>query len=187
MASDSPCPLPYHERQRLRRCGLHSVNALLGYRAHSASSFSQLARELCVSSPAGFRTWLQLSGPLGNYDVTLLIAALRQHGRAVRWVRPQDVPLLVFAEDALRGFLLNVERGKIGWMGQQSGRHWLALVQSAGLWYIVDSERSGPVTLHSLGGVVQYVFNILDAGGQALSVWKDEEAMCENYENLLNR
>jgi len=78
--------MEYHERQRLRRCGLHAVNNLLQRRAYTAADFDRLASEIPrgVGDSGLLSAWVPqyrsaLPG-IGNYDASVLLVALARQG-----------------------------------------------------------------------------------------------------------
>lgn len=104
-----------------------------------------------------------------------------------RWVGPADAGLVLAAgralinvrrKDSLVGPGVELEGGDVperhglaALMDWESVRHWLALVALPnGVWYIVDSERNGPVKLSGVQSVFAFLAHVFACEGQVLAV-----------------
>jgi hypothetical protein len=81
----SACSL-YHERQTRLCCGVHALNACFQRQWIDAARLDRLAERVAAEQGAGgatgaFRSWLPR---LGNYDISVLVAALEE-GQGARF------------------------------------------------------------------------------------------------------
>lgn len=161
MKHEDPGP-PYHERQSQLNCGVHCVNNILGCRAFGAHDFQAIEAEL------GLARWLSF---LGNFDINVVMVALKQHGLAVRWLRHGGA--LTLTPDLLA---LIVNRRSTSWLPLLGGRHWLALRRVGGhSWWNLDSQLSHPTRFNDEAAVEAFVQHALDKDdGECLMVYKGE-------------
>lgn len=119
MADDAPHPsIPstspgglYHERQRLFHCGVHSLNSLFQRPWIDAAALDLLAARVAAEQGSGdrLRSWMPR---LGDYDLSVLVAALRE-GQGARFSRHLLANAALDAElAALRGALLRQQQGQ---------------------------------------------------------------------------
>ena len=75
-------PQLYHERQSLRRCGLHAVNNALQRAQYTVKDFEDIAKQLHAQGIQS--TWFnphKAFFSMGNYDVNVIETALSRHGK----------------------------------------------------------------------------------------------------------
>ncbi|PSC72202.1 josephin [Micractinium conductrix] len=131
----------YHERQRLQRCLLHSLNNLLQRPAYTGGDLDAFANQLAPGL-----SFLPLWHPhrtllLGNWDVNVLELALRRQGKALAW---QDLRHVGSMD--LRGcYAVIVNLKAEGLLGRVTGgRHWVALLRVGRRWWNLDSQLAAP-------------------------------------------
>lgn len=106
----------YHEKQRLKLCGLHSVNHLLQYKAFHKKELDEISKELHGSF---------FTNPLGNYDVNVLIVALQRHNLEVVWFDKRK-PIEEIEYSKLLGLLVNYKTTN-RFLPFHESHHWIAI------------------------------------------------------------
>lgn len=177
----------YHEPQRLYRCGLHTVNALLQGPVYSAADFDLMADVLAPASGVLPR----VSHPhrsvlrLGEYDVNVIVLSLQKAAMDVRWLNKARLATkqgkmdlaeqLTHVDDSspLVGFLVNVPVTRFpAWLTRlfADGRHWLAVTRVGPDWYLIDSSQAQPVRLEDASAAADYLVSVLTGDGHVLCV-----------------
>jgi josephin len=180
-ATGSLMPAPYHERQRLMRCGQHAINNLLGVASVTSSELDAIARELDEGGLGLAHRWPLL----GNYDVNVILVALQRRGYEAEWwdrrKRQDELQAALCsmaASAAVVGALLNV-RSRPRLLGGlvPLGRHWLALRpvaangQRSQQWLDVDSDLEQPAVLEDGSALLARVEQLLtEADGHLIVV-----------------
>lgn len=183
----------YHERQRLFHCGVHALNTLFQQPWIDAAALDRFASRVKLEQGSGdsLRSWIPR---LGDYDLSVLVAALRD-GQGARFSQhllanaALEADLAALGEalcrqqqqqqpgdgnaGSIQGVLVNIRsRNPLNrWLWD--GRHWLALVRSPsnGLWYDCDSKQPRPVVLGDVDALLTYVRRcILEEDGQVFVV-----------------
>uniref|UniRef100_A0A8C3UX40 Josephin-2 n=1 Tax=Catharus ustulatus TaxID=91951 RepID=A0A8C3UX40_CATUS len=132
----------YHERQRLELCALHALNNLLQQPWLSKAEADGICRRLSPHSrPNPHRSPLGT----GNYDVNVVMAALRTRGLAALWWDRRR-PLERLALPQVLGLLLNVpSRVTLGTLALPLWRpHWLGVRQIGDKFWNLDSKLVSP-------------------------------------------
>lgn len=172
---------PYHERQRLMRCGQHAINNLLGMASVTSSELDAIARELSEGGLGLAHRW----PILGNYDINVILIALQRRGYEAEWwdrrKRQDELQATLCstaASAAIVGALLNV-RSRPRLLGGllPFGRHWLALRPVAAngppsqQWLDVDSDLEQPAVLEDVSALLAKVEQLLsEADGHLIVV-----------------
>lgn len=170
MASEeSPPPLDppmtttlFHQRQRLLRCGMHSVNNLLQQDLATPQAFGEIAAahvDIAGKGPILYRLGL------GDYDANTVIAFLQDRaGCHVDFVdrrSPRDAIRRHLSDDNLKGFLVNTQRQR-KWLPMQivSSRHWVSVVwiRPQNEWYVVDSAKD---KVDKIDDIIAYLEGLL--------------------------
>jgi josephin len=143
----------YHEKQKQQRCGIHSVNNLLGAAVHTKKSFDAICTTLAARGGRGGALSINPHKSFwgtGNYDVNVLTLALAERKLAMDWFNAsksvEDIPL-----DEVRGFILHMPPS--GWLG--SG-HWRTVKQVDGRWLDLDSQQEWPHELRDVRVFLQH-------------------------------
>ncbi|XP_077645946.1 josephin-2 [Lonchura striata] len=136
---------PYHERQRRQLCALHALNNLLQRPWLSQASADRICQRLAPRArPNPHRSPLGT----GNYDVNVVMAALRSLGLAALWWDKRR-PLERLALPHVLGLLLNVpSRVALGALRLPLARpHWLCVRRLGRLFYNLDSKLPAPAAI----------------------------------------
>ena len=77
----------------------------------------------------------------GDFDVTVLMDALRHHNMSVRWLKKNEEISNFWSDPNFVGFLLNNEREKANFISKilGSGRHWTCVKKVNGKYLHLDS------------------------------------------------
>ncbi|KAH7435725.1 hypothetical protein KP509_06G077100 [Ceratopteris richardii] len=150
---DAPQPPSiYHEKQRLQLCLLHALNNL--YQREQVFTRHELdciARKLPVElHNGGLHSYLVNSHYnilTGNYDANVLMKVLHTRGAEISFCNASVGANAIDLDDPkLIGFILNFQVRRFG---LYTGRHWIAIRKIQNIWYNLDSEIPGPL---SIGG-----------------------------------
>lgn len=169
----------YFEKQALLRCGVHSVNNLIGAPAFEAKDFEEIANLL---SPESSAFWHPHKAPLGmgNYDVNVLEYALLKHQLTLSWHDNR----LPFAQETLDdddnssggkcvGLMLN--ELSPSWAARLWGaRHWIAVRRVGNYFWNLDSVQKEPSRFETRGALDAFVSSILERNGYCLLVRKQQ-------------
>ncbi|CAF1104651.1 unnamed protein product [Didymodactylos carnosus] len=145
---------PYHERQQLQLCGLHSLNNLFQAKDFSKHSLDAIVKEYDKSCF------------LGNYDLQIILEALKRRDYTVRAIDINE-SFDIFDFDRSFGLLLNIpiERSIVSRLpflrSLAVGRHWLTIKNIDGTYYNLDSKLNQPVLLGDKEHLIDYL-NKLD-------------------------
>jgi josephin len=168
----------YHETQRFYFCGIHALNNLLGGPILTKDSSDEIATRLALTSGWWNNPHKSIFG-LGNYDVNVLMIALKDQGYETQYLdtRPGKnlwETQLKQQETAALGLVCNVQGI---W-----GRHWKAIkfVANGGdletstpptattattttLFYNLDSKLAAPLKFVSRDELVQHLTELIEA------------------------
>ncbi|KAL1552870.1 ubiquitinyl hydrolase 1 [Salvia divinorum] len=177
---DTERKLIYHEKQRLQFCLLHTLNNLFQEKdAFSRATLNAIARRLDLQDP-NQSSWTPLSVVFkshhnvvtGNYDVNVLIAALEERGKSVKWHDRRCGASTIGLDDKLFGIVLNVPVRRYG--GLWKGRHWIALRRVDSAWYNLDSDFSSPYQFKNTEEITELLDGVISTGGEILLVMNSE-------------
>ncbi|CAA0833540.1 Josephin-like protein [Striga hermonthica] len=174
----------YHERQKLQFCLLHSLNNLYQEKdAFTRAYLNAVAEKLDLEDPnKSARTPLSVVFKshhnvfTGNYDINVLIAALKERGKVVTWHDRRcgassidlDQP-----EDKLFGIIVNVPVRRYG--GLWRSRHWIALRKIERVWYNLDSDFTTPYAFRNTDEIREFLDGVISSGGEVFLVKNMEE------------
>lgn len=154
--------VPYHEVQSSfgRLCLLHTLNAVAGKQHFSKRDLDAIAEQLADENPE--RSFINphrnLFG-LGDYDVNVLIVALKQLDIRVEWFdKRKSIDQLFVASENLVGLVVNEDR-EHGWMFWK-GRHWFPILHRNGLWWNCNSQLETPHAFQATEHVLSAKRNI---------------------------
>lgn len=174
----------YHEKQKLQFCLLHALNNLFQEKgAFTRARLNRIAEKLVHDDPIK-GTWTPLSvlfrphhnAFTGNYDVNVLIAAVEERGKSVKWHDRRDGASLINLddpEDKIMGIVLNIPVRKYG--GLWKARHWVALRKIGGFWYNLDSDFSSPSAFKDAEEVREFLDAIICCGAEILLVMNEKQ------------
>nr|ACO10763.1 Josephin-like protein [Caligus rogercresseyi] len=156
----------YHECQSRQLCALHALNNLF----QRGRTFSQRdLDEICLRlSP---QSWLNPHrSPLGwgNYDVNVVLAALRDKGHEALWFdKRKDVSHLNL--ESVFGFILNVPNN-LSYLPLFSQRHWIALRKSEEdrKFYNLDSHLKKPELIGEDEDMLKFLRNEMSKSNNEL-------------------
>ncbi|CAF0963778.1 unnamed protein product [Rotaria sp. Silwood1] len=138
----------YHEKQRLMRCGLHSLNNLFQIpKLFTPHYLESIVRE--YDKRKFFNDYRTLW--LGNYDLRILIEAINRCGFDVRQISIYhgesicDLPW-----DSYFGLLINL-----------NGAHWFTIKNHNGIYYNLDSTLRKPIQIGQKERLIQYLIDII--------------------------
>lgn len=159
----------YHERQSLLRCGVHCVNNVLQRPAYTQQDFATIQDELDTGTGGRWAvsTWL------GNFDINVMMLALKREGLVVEWF---DKRLNFFEEERIqdpRCEAVIVNRRASAWV-PFTGRHWLCLKRFGGQWVNLDSSIARPRRFASVDAMQKAVVSLLQRDdGECLLVMRE--------------
>lgn len=148
----------YHEKQSLKRCGLHSVNNLLQGPRFDVKMMDAIAKELAPDT--FFNPHMNV---LGDYDITVISSALQQHGLKLVWFNASKYTASNILYSSLHGIIVNKHTPGFLW---GSTPHWLSVlrVQSPvqtpitldnGAWVNLDSKLKDPKEISDIEGFIR--------------------------------
>ena len=154
----------YHERQKLQLCALHSLNNLFQKNVFTKQMLDSIVYEYdkswCWNEYSSFFT--------GNYDLTILLDALKSKGYTLRAIDINESFDIFNYKDAF-GLLLNVplerpffDRLPVIRTFTKPGRHWLTIKSvDEEQYFDFDSKFSQPKLIGNQNDLVEYL-NKLD-------------------------
>jgi len=163
----------YHEKQKLMRCALHTLNNLFQEQAFTKEDLDEIAYNLTPGSM--FNPHKSILG-VGNYDVNVIINAVRLKGYSIQWWdRRKDLSLVPY--DTIFGIIVNYV--SIRWFAVWESRHWFPmrpiLVGGKPLWFSFDSKLTTPLQFENIQQVIAYLHElILNKRGEVLLVIKEQ-------------
>lgn len=143
----------YHERQRRMLCAVHALNNLMQSRRFEKSELDKICESMTPR-----HLWNPHRNPfgLGNYDVNVLMAALKQEKFDVIWFDKRK-KLTTLNLPNIFGFIINipVPYSLLSLpIPFYEGKHWIALRQlpkysdsSESVYYNLDSKLSTPIVI----------------------------------------
>lgn len=153
-------PKLYHERQRLQLCALHSLNSLFQEKLFTKKSLDDIVAKFdkswCWNEYSTFLT--------GNYDLTIILEALKEHGYTLRAIDPTD-DLESFPFDDCYGLLLNIplkgsyfDRLPVIRSFSKPGRHWLSIKRIGEKRYFnFDSKNTKPELIGDVTALITFL------------------------------
>jgi hypothetical protein len=112
----------------------------------------------------------------GDYDANVMMIALQNCGFRVEWHDNRTpVNLKMLEEDGtLVGLIINTKKSSSLFlkMFKLSGRHWSAIKKYNDMYYLMDSQESGPTLLGSLSQADSRVNDMNVKGTEILLVYK---------------
>lgn len=114
----------YHEQQTRMLCGIHATNNFLQRKVYTKEMFDEIATRLFLESPEKdmYRFNPHKYKFFGNYDINVVMEALRLEGFNTEWfpkTDPEKSLTALFWEDDVRGIIINTPTSM--------GRHWTCL------------------------------------------------------------
>ncbi|UJR20581.1 hypothetical protein I4U23_023706 [Adineta vaga] len=139
----------YHEKQRLMRCGLHSLNNLfqipkLFTNHHLESIVREYDKRKLFND---YRTlWF------GNYDLRILIEAINRCGFHVQQIDlyHSETRLDELPWDSYFGLLINLD-----------GAHWFTIKNLNGIYHNLDSTLRKPIEIGQKHHLIQYLYRLI--------------------------
>lgn len=174
----------YHEKQKLQRCGLHTVNNLFQRHEFSVRDFNEIARNL---SPGSFVCPHKSVWGTGNYDINVIFSALTTREKFVKWWdRRKPVEDIDLQDENIFGLIINQQSDNLKvW----KSKHWFAIVRKNGDYYNCNSNLSKPKKFEELKDLYAHLQKVIDKGGEVIlalhssedntDVKKDVEATSE--------
>ncbi|KAG5401698.1 hypothetical protein IGI04_016305 [Brassica rapa subsp. trilocularis] len=174
----------YHERQRLQFCLLHSLNNLFQDKdAFTREGLDSISEVLGTDDPCQ-ETWTPLSLLLkphhnrltGNYDVSVMVAALEGKGKSVEWHdKRYGAYSINLGADTLMGIVLNVPVTR--YVGLWRSRRWVVMRKINGIWYNLDCDLTVPQPFTSEDEVKGFLDQNLTSYSRKVSaIYKDMSA-----------
>ncbi|VDK73053.1 unnamed protein product [Litomosoides sigmodontis] len=152
----------YHEKQRMQLCLLHTLNSLL-----QRSEFRKVDLDYIAENLHNSR-WLNRHRSLfgfGNYDINVLIAALKRKNLMVNWFDSRrSTACLDFSR--IFGFIFNI--ASRGFIPFWTGHHWFTVRQiGAAGFFNFDSKLNEPMPIDD---IVAFSDSLLAKGAQLMVV-----------------
>jgi josephin len=176
-------PKLFHERQKLQLCALHSLNNLF-----QKSLFTKKMLDSIVSEYDKSWCWNEYSTLFtGNYDLTIIIDALKRHGYTLRAIDINESFDKFNFQDCF-GLLLNIplqrpffDRLPFVRSLSKPARHWVTIKSIDGQqYYDLDSKYPQPKSIGDQTHLIEYL-NALDRP-ETYIYMVIEEAMTEKFE-----
>ncbi|CAF1175186.1 unnamed protein product [Rotaria sordida] len=138
----------YHEKQRLMRCGLHSLNNLFQIpKLFTPHHLESIVRE--YDKRKFFNDYRTLW--LGNYDLRILIEAINRCGFDVRQINIYNGESIYnLPWDSYFGLLINL-----------NGDHWFTIKNHNGIYYNLDSTLRKPIQIGQKERLIQYLIDLI--------------------------
>eukprot|EP01134_Creolimax_fragrantissima_P000768 CFRG0768T1 len=131
----------YHERQRLGWCAKHALNCLVQRKYFSIGALEKIAIDL--HRRHGFKGRNQHKSIIpwyGNYDVNVIIEALKQVRLRIHWFDSRRDLYTDLQWNIVTGIIANVRgNGAISF-----SNHWICIREVDGHFYSLDSKYSRP-------------------------------------------
>jgi josephin len=149
------CPSPYHERQSLLHCGIHTLNNLFQSQSFTKQQLDEGAEHLAKLNPEKslFNPHKSVLG-IGNYDINVLIHLLQCLSYEVIWFdRRKSLDKINYKE--LFGIIMNETHAHFfGWYKNQ---HWYCVkyLENSGSWINLDSKLQQPVVINNIQTFLQ--------------------------------
>lgn len=138
----------YHEKQRLMRCGLHSLNNLFQtpklFTTRHLEYFVRQYDKRTFSND--YRTLF-----FGNYDLRILVRAINSLDFDVQQIeiyRGQSLYNLPW--DYYFGLLINL-----------NGKHWFTIKNLRGIYYNLDSTLRKPMEIGTKENLIEYLIRLI--------------------------
>mmetsp|Transcript_67987 Transcript_67987/g.76118 ORF Transcript_67987/g.76118 Transcript_67987/m.76118 type:complete len:189 (+) Transcript_67987:103-669(+) len=161
----------YHEKQRFYFCGIHALNNLLGGPFLTKEILDEIANRLSISTSSGWwnNPYKSMFG-LGNYDVNVLMLALKEKGYDTQYLDTRREKNLWETQ------LKQQETTAIGLVCNVRGiwnRHWKAIKFIKGdslkvstapttSFYNLDSKLSAPMKFGSRDELFQHMTGLIE-------------------------
>ncbi|CAF1032451.1 unnamed protein product [Rotaria sordida] len=139
----------YHEKQEYLRCGVHALNNLFQTpHLFTHEDLDKIVRQYdkrYVDNEYG-TLWI------GDYDLRILIEAIKKHGHTVRQINFYDnEPLQNLPWDSYFGLLINL-----------NGEHWFTIKNFNGIYYNLDSTFKKPSRIGQKNNLVDYLIFLIE-------------------------
>ena len=153
-------PKLYHERQRLQLCALHALNSLFQKPLFTKKILDEIVygydKSWCWNEYSTFVT--------GNYDLTILLDALKREGYTLRAIDINEPLETVEYKDCF-GLLLNIalptssfDRLPVIRSFTKPGRHWLTIKSvDHEFYYDFDSKHAQPVFIGNQTALIEHL------------------------------
>lgn len=129
------------------RCGLHSLNNLFQIpKLFTRQNLDEIARQ--YDKRRFFNDYFDLF--VGNYDLRVLIEAIRRVGFDVRQVDFYREHLSTLPWDSFFGLLINL-----------SQRHWFTIKNLNGIYYNLDSTLRKPMEIGNKSQLTDYLAKLI--------------------------
>ncbi|KAH8372627.1 hypothetical protein KR009_001420 [Drosophila setifemur] len=151
-----PTPEIYHEKQTMQLCALHALNNLFqGDQSYTKAELDGICNHL---SPNGWINPHRSFLGLGNYDVNVIIAALKLRNCEAVWFDKRKDPTCIKLEEIF-GFILNIPSDyKIGTLTLPlRRRHWIAVRRVGHHYYNLDSKLMQPEKIGDEADVFRFL------------------------------
>ncbi|CAF1244061.1 unnamed protein product [Rotaria magnacalcarata] len=138
----------YHEKQRLMKCGLHSLNNLFQIpKLFTSHHLEMIVRDF--DKRKFFNDYRTLW--LGNYDLRILIEAINRCGFNVRQLNIYHGESIYHLPwDSYFGLLINL-----------NGTHWFTIKNHNGIYHNLDSTLRKPIQIGGKERLIQYLINLI--------------------------
>ncbi|XP_017087951.1 josephin-like protein [Drosophila bipectinata] len=149
-------PEIYHEKQVMQLCALHTLNNL--FQGNQLYSKTDLDNICCNLSPTEWINPHRSIIGLGNYDVNVIIAALKIKNYDAVWFDKRNDPSCINL-DGIVGFILNIPSDcKIGNIKLPlRRRHWIAVRRVENYYYNLDSKLKNPEKIGDTDDVFKFL------------------------------
>eukprot|EP01112_Ceratiomyxa_fruticulosa_P019787 TRINITY_DN6564_c0_g3_i1.p1 TRINITY_DN6564_c0_g3~~TRINITY_DN6564_c0_g3_i1.p1 ORF type:complete len:168 (-),score=12.50 TRINITY_DN6564_c0_g3_i1:47-550(-) len=141
----------YHEKQRLQRCALHTLNCLFQRAQFTKHDLDDIAYSL---SPSSLINPHKSVLGTGNYDANVIFAALAASGYYIKW-HDKRKPLSTIPFDYVFGIIVNTIAVSI--FNIYQARHWFTVRPVDKIWYSFDSRFREPMPFASTDQLMQYL------------------------------
>lgn len=158
----------YHEKQQMQLCLVHTLNTLFQRNEFKKVDLDCIAENL--HSARWFNRHRSMFG-FGNYDINVLIAALKTRNLMVNWFDSRrSTTCLDFSK--IFGFIFNIpSRGFIPFW---TGHHWFTVRQiGVAGFFNFDSKLNEPMPIND---IVAFSDSLLTEGAQLMVVVEPQNA-----------
>jgi len=170
----------FHEKQKLKLCLLHSVNAIFQSEVYSKSDFDKFCKEL---SPDSFFNPHKSIFGIGDYDANVLLYAFEKKNIETKWFDKRKVKKFnaddYSQNENFKGFIMNEPRNSF--LGLIKSRHWFAIIVQSKQWWNLDSRLNKPEPLKN---PTQFIKKILNQSGHLMILHKMKSPKYTNNTNI---
>lgn len=144
-----------------------------------------ISEKLALDDCSNSETWTPLSILFkphhnvltGNYDINVLIEALKEKGKRVIWHDRRNGASSIdldAPQDVFMGIVINVSVRRF--TGIWKSRHWIALRKIDGVWYNLDSDLPAPQPFQDTHKLREFLDFTIGHGGEVLLVMNEKQS-----------